>query len=230
MGIRTASILLIFFMGISACSSPASIDQGNEVSPSSTPGLTSAPATATTIVIPLATVAPQVEMDQTPVASPVQSVPPTSLPLVANNFNLASYPPYRPQPGTPAALANFVQPSAGCNWMGVGGQAFNLSGQAVSQLVVEVGGKISGSDVFHLALTGNEPNLGPAGFLITLSDHPIATNASLWILLYDLAGQPLTNKIYFSTYQDCTRNFILVNFVEVNPNIVPQIRLPVIMR
>jgi len=230
MGIRIACILLIFSMGITACSSPVSNKQGDEVSPSPTPDVTIAPATATTIAIPLATSAPLVEMSQTPATSPVQSVPPTSLPLVAKSFNLASYPPYRLQPGTPAAMANFILPAAGCNWMGVGGQAFNLSGQPVNQLVVEVGGTMSGGEVFHLALTGNEPNLGPAGFLVTLSDHPIATSGSLWILLYDLAGQPLTNKIYLSTYQDCTRNFILVNFFEVKPNIVPQIRFPLIMR
>jgi len=230
MWIRTASILLFFTMGLSACLSPSSIDLGDSVPTSSIPGVASATAPPTTIAISLTPSASPSEIDQTPMVPQAQSGPATSQPLKAKSINLTSYPPYRPQPGTPVAMANFIQPAAGCNWMGIGGQAFNLSGQPVNMLVVEVGGTLSGSDVFHLELTGNEPNLGPAGFLVTLSDHTIASSASLWILLYDLAGQPLTNKIFFSTYQDCTRNFILVNFVEVNANLVPQIRLPVIMR
>ncbi len=230
MWIRTACILLIFTMGLSACSSPSSMDLGDKVPASSTPGVTSATVTPTTLAISLTALVSPSEIGQTPIVTQVQSVPATSQPLEAKSFNLTSYPSYRPQPGTPVAMANFVQPASGCNWMGIGGQAFNLSGQPVSKLVVEVGGTLAGSDVFHLELTGNEPSLGPAGFLVTLSDRAIATSASLWILLYDLAGQPLTNKIYFSTYQDCTRNFIMINFIEVNPNIVPQIRLPVIIR
>jgi hypothetical protein len=125
-------------------------------------------------------------------------------------------------------MTNFIQPAAGCNWMGVGGQAFDLRGQPVSSLVVEVGGTLAGADVFHLELTGNETDLGPGGYLIVLSNRPIASIGSMWILLYDLDGQPLSNKIYFSTSQDCASNLILINFVEVNPNFAPRVYFPII--
>jgi hypothetical protein len=157
-----------------------------------------------------------------------QSEQATNLKVKSSDASAEDTPPYRLQAGTPRLMANFIQPESGCNWMGVGGQAFNLGGQPVTLLVVEVGGKLAGEDVFHLELTGNQTNLGTGGYVVTLANQPVSSIGTMWILLYDLGGLPLTDKIYFSTSQDCASNFVLINFVEVNPNTVPQAWLPML--
>jgi hypothetical protein len=143
---------------------------------------------------------------------------------------LPEQPRFRLQLGSPVGLANFIDPEAGCNWMGVGGQAFDLNGNPITQLVVEVGGRLEGGDVFHLALSGSSAILGPGGFVVVLADHTVETIGSLWILLYDLAGVPLTHRTYFPTYADCTKNFILVNFAPVPANEQPRMVFPLIYK
>lgn len=132
------------------------------------------------------------------------------------------------QTGTPVGVANFVQPEAGCNWMGVGGQVFDLNDQPVTYLVVEVGGTLGGIAISQLTLSGMSTVLGPGGFLIKLADRPIASDGTLWMQLFDLSGQPLTEKTFFPTFAECERNFILINFREVSPQY--RIVLPLIFK
>jgi len=134
------------------------------------------------------------------------------------------------QPGTPLGIANFVQPEAGCNWTGIGGQALDFSGLPVPSLVIEVGGTLLGTNVFHLALSGSNPTLGPGGFVIQLATQAIASDNSLWIQLKNLAGIAQSERVYFSTFADCEHNFILVNFSELTASISPRIYLPSILR
>jgi len=222
-------IFFILAIGLSACSQPSLVDPGLQVSPTVQPAITLEVQLPAPGELPGTTISPTV----TPI-EPTQMAQSTAVPASQEIEKILDSslgtPSYRVQAGTPVAMANFIQPEAGCNFLGVGGQPFNLSGQPVLQLVVEVGGSLAGSEVFHLQLSGNFTNLGPGGFLITLSDHPIESNGSLWILLYDLAGQPLTDKVYFSTFNDCARNFIMINFVEVDLSADYRINFPLIFR
>lgn len=230
MMMRSACFLLVFSLGLSACVRPISKSPVEYVAPMAT--LEEGQAAGLTSTLPLSVMNSD-SPDETGVVTDIvqtQSEPAPEQEVVSSNTGSVAMPPYILQSGTPRFMANFIQPEAGCNWMGVGGQAFTLGGQPVTRLVVEVGGTLAGSDVFHLELTGNQTTLGAGGYLITLSDRPIASTRSLWILLYDLAGVPLTYKIYFSTVQDCASNFILINFIEANPNSVPQVWLPMIGR
>jgi hypothetical protein len=225
---RAACIALVFSLGLSACTSPNVSRPGEDVSTGSMPDAGLGTEMYPTQAFPLPLSGSPTEASKATDTVQIQPAPATSQTFGASGVSSTDLLPYRLQAGTPRALANFIQPEAGCNWMGVGGQAFNFHGQPVTSLVVEVGGKLAGADVFHLELTGNQTNLGPGGYLITLSNRPIASSGSLWILLYDLAGQPLSNKIYFSTAQGCDSNFILINFVEANPNLVPRMYFPII--
>ena len=224
--------ILVLSIGLTACSQLSPIDTGERIFP------TSEPETPLNTQFPVPGEMP-VTMQTSTVETlapvqPTESMEVTVLPQVSEQKNVSLLETdkalYRVQAGSPVAMVNFIQPEVGCNFMGVGGQPFDLSGQPVVQLVVEVGGSLAGSDVFHLQLSGNAPYLGPGGFLIALSGHPIESNGTLWILLYDLAGQPLTEKIYFSTYNDCSRNFTLINFVQVDPSSDYRINFPIIYR
>lgn len=125
---------------------------------------------------------------------------------------------YIVQPGTPAQTANFVNPSAACDWMGIGGQVFGRDEKPISGLIVEVGGTLDGEPMLVLALTGGSSVLGPGGYEITLADKTIASQETLWLQLYDLNGMPQSEKISFDTVAgegSCDKNLIIINFSEI---------------
>jgi hypothetical protein len=131
---------------------------------------------------------------------------------VTAGFQKPAYP-YGLQSGTPALLQNFIN-TDGCNYLGVGGQVLKLNGDAVSGMVVEITGTLSGKNILNLALTGSAQNLGPGGYAVKISDQPVASSGTLKIQVFDLNGAPQTPLIPIDTYADCNKNFILVNFSE----------------
>ena len=125
--------------------------------------------------------------------------------------------PFVISPGTPVSTSSQVfHPEAGCDWFGVAGQVFDLSGAPVSQQQVQIGGTLAGSPVAMLSLTGLANAYGSAGFYeFNLGDKPIASNGTLWVQLLDQAGLELSEKIYFETFDSCEKNLIFVNFKQL---------------
>lgn len=138
--------------------------------------------------------------------SPNQTVEPTATPL-----------PFGVQPGSPVAIENPVNDLA-CNYMGIGGQVFDLTGSPVFNLDLHVTGALEGKPIDLHSLTGTAgvESLGPGAYLINLSGHPVASKGELSIQLSDTAGTPLSDKIEFDTYDTCNNdeklNFILFNW------------------
>jgi len=123
--------------------------------------------------------------------------------------------PYSVQAGSPALVGNFLNPGAGCDWMGVAGQVFDRSGRPVTGLIVEVGGRLNGRTIGPLvSMTGSTPALGPAGYAVTLSTIAADTNHSFYVQVNNLDGNPLTRRVYFDTSSSCEQNLVLINFVE----------------
>ena len=115
---------------------------------------------------------------------------------------------------TPIA-STIIHPEAGCNWIGVGGEASDLNNSPVLYLIVRVGGSLGGQIIdpnLHTTVTGIAPQYGKAGFEFVLGDKPIASTGSMWIQLLDQAGLPLSDKIYFDTSDSCDQNLILIRF------------------
>lgn len=127
---------------------------------------------------------------------------------------------YLLQPGTPVAIQNFVQPEAGCNWTGVGGQVFNLERNPVIGLIVKVEGTLEGNPVLYYALTGSSIKFGSGGFDIQLAEQPVASQGTLKIQLLDTAGIPISASIPLNTYDSCDRNLILINLVEFPADLI----------
>ena len=139
------------------------------------------------------------------------TIEPTSASGIANEYAFSL------QQGSPAAIdgAQF-HPDAGCEWSGIGGQAMSLNGEAVKGLFVQLGGSIPGiENMDNLTMTGLAPQYGQGGFEITLSDKLIASNGTLWIQLFDQQNLPISDRVYFDTYDDCTKNLIIVSFDQV---------------
>jgi len=120
--------------------------------------------------------------------------------------------PYRMQAQNPFYLENFNHPVKGCQWMGVAGQVFDLQGEARLGLTIRVGGLKDEPD-FLEATTGLVIAYGPGGYEITLGDSPVDSSQTYWIQIIDEDGTVITEKYYFSTYNDCTKNLIVLNFV-----------------
>ena len=144
------------------------------------------PSSAGTMVQPMAT-----------------GLPAAFLPLISKPFFFVF------QPGSPAYLANTVN-TAGCNWMGITGQAFDLLGKPVLGYYVH----LEGGGLTVDAPTGGKPSVGPGGYEIVLSDHPIETTDTYRVQLRNASGQPLSDTYVIPTFGDCRRNWILVNFVQ----------------
>lgn len=132
-----------------------------------------------------------------------------------------------PQKGTPVAIQNFVQLDKGCNWSGIGGQVFSKTGTPITGLVIKLTGKLEGQNILYYAVTGGSLQFGPGGFLIELTDHPVASKNTATIQVLDITGLAKSAPIPLVTYGDCTRNLLLVNIIEIqlqNPIYFPQVR------
>jgi hypothetical protein len=124
---------------------------------------------------------------------------------------------YLVQHGTPTAIQNFVDPLSGCNWTGVAGQVFDDMGRPVNGYIVEVNGVLGGNFVNAIAITGNSLQIGPGGYEINLADQPIRSVADVYMELFDPAGEALSGRVYFNTYDECEHNLVIINMIEFNP-------------
>jgi len=111
--------------------------------------------------------------------------------------------------------SDYFHPEAGCNWMGVAGQAVDLNNSPVLYLTIHISGTLGGKFIDYYSLTGTAPNYGQAGFEFVLGDKAIASTNTLWIQLVDQQNLPLTDQIKLTTYNDCTENLVMIRFKKV---------------
>ena len=207
------SLFIFIAVLLAACSMPAVLDR----SPASTPSQTTV-ATPKVFIQDVQGSEPSPATEPTKLPSPTKVIAPkpTHTPIVASQ-PVDIYP-FVLQAGTPTFTSNFIDLEASCDWMGVGGQVFDRNDKPVTGLVAEVGGSLEDKVILSLALTGGSTILGPGGYVVKLTDQPIASENTLWIQLFDLGGAPLSEKIYFSTFADsakCEKNLVIINFREL---------------
>jgi len=173
---------------------PATWTPEPTLAPSSTP----TPKPTSTVFL---TEVPSGPITETPTATPT---------LKPGQFNFVL------QQGSPQAIPNVIRAEAGCNWMGVAGQAFSLNRSPVVGLFIQLGGTLNGK-LFEtlLSMTGTAIEYGQGGYEFVISDKPVDSNKTLWVQLIDQANLPLSDKVYFNTYADCQKNLILINFNQV---------------
>lgn len=131
----------------------------------------------------------------------------TDRPTSNYSFDLQSAP-----TGIDAAV---LYPERGCNWMGVGGQVVDLQGRPVTGITVQLGGNLDTEVLDQTSLTGLALKYGEAGYEFELAKTPAESKHTLWVRLIDQARLPLSQKIYFDTFEDCQRNLIIVNFRQI---------------
>jgi hypothetical protein len=143
----------------------------------------------------------------TPVAE-ITPLEPTVTPFVG-------YYSFKVQNAVNAISGEIFKPDLGCNWLGVAGQVFDLQGRPVKGIRVWLKGSLKGYKVDYLGLTLESSPYGPSGFEFTLADAPVNSSGTLYLQLLDQAGIPISDRVYFDTFEDCERNLILINFKQV---------------
>jgi hypothetical protein len=104
----------------------------------------------------------------------------------------------------------------GCQWMGVAGSVFDKRSNPVIGLVIQFGGVLDGRLLTTATnITGLFRAYGESGFEFTIADQPIASSGTLWVQLFDDAGLPLSNKIFFDTSDQCEENLVLIQIKQV---------------
>jgi hypothetical protein len=131
------------------------------------------------------------------------------------------------QGDTPVNLPNFVQPAAGCDWNGIGGQVFDLDGAPITGVVVRANGNIDHNTVTLYALSGSAAQFGPAGYLFTLADHSVISG-TVTLELLDINGAPRADPLVVHTINDCQKNLTIVNWREIATQF--QQKMPLILR
>jgi hypothetical protein len=122
--------------------------------------------------------------------------------------------PFTVQVGNPTFINNIAN-DLGCEWMGVGGQVFDLSGAPITGLNVHLEGTLASVPFSLDGLTGSAATLGPAGYVFNLAEQPEASSGTIWLQLDDGAGVPLSARVYIETSDECDENLVLVNFTQV---------------
>jgi hypothetical protein len=108
-----------------------------------------------------------------------------------------------------------IQGFFGCAWTGVAGQIFDPTGDPIQNLFLHLEGFWNGSAVSAEVLSGSATQYGPAGYEFLLGNQPVGSSLTLWIQVLDATHKPISARIYFSTFNDCARNLVLINFKEI---------------
>lgn len=161
---------------------------------------------------------------QTPTVTPTRtSVPPTRTPTFTPSrtptatatgptptpSNTKSAFQYTLQAGSPAYVTNIAN-SNGCSWFGLSGQVFDLQNRGVVGLIMHV----EGGGISYDAVTGSAPKYGTSGWEAFLANAPVASTNTYKVQLRNGAGQPASETIVLTTFQDCNKNQIIINFIQ----------------
>jgi hypothetical protein len=201
-----AYFLLIFMNPFSQLNPLPPID------PNAPPTLTATPLelaptwTASPTIEPTITETPRPTF--TPLPSPTffSLVPPTKTPIPTST-------PKAPFSGSVTTIAStIIHPESACNWLGVGGTVVDTNNSDVIGIVVRLVGTFDGKRVEITQVSGVTPAYGKSGFEFFLGTVPLASKGTLYVQLLDLASLPLSENIYINTYNDCSKNLVLVRF------------------
>lgn len=185
--------------------------------PASATSVPTTTATATPTLPPMtATPAATATQDLTRIAQLTASVPTntpqptnTSAPTFTPTKTLSAFP-FTVQGGGPTPIQNFAN-SAGCNWMGIAGQAFSLDGNPIVGYVVH----LAGGGINQDAITGTKTAYGAGGYEFPLNNRPVQSSGQFKLQLFNEKGNvPLSDVVVVNTFADCTKNLLLVNFIQ----------------
>lgn len=108
--------------------------------------------------------------------------------------------------------STIIHPEAGCNWQGIAGTIVDSKNADMIGIAIRVTGFYNGKSQNQLTVSGIAPAFGKSGFEFFLSAVPISSDGLLSIQILDQAGLPLSSIIEIDTFNDCSKNLVLVKF------------------
>ncbi len=184
------------------------------------------PKIPTPFDFPTATITPlQLEATWTPTVVLVTDTPtlaPT-ITLMPSPTSISLVPPTKTPPATATPRAPYgatitaiestiIHPEQGCGWFGIGGSVVDSSNAPVLYMTLRLSGSINGQPVEKLTVSGTALDYGQSGFEFELGKTPVASNKLLILQLFNQAGQRQADDIPIVTYDNCSKNLILVRF------------------
>jgi hypothetical protein len=163
-------------------------------------------------ITPTPSLTPTFNPTNTPTATNTPTSTPTSTPTPGPSptpTNTRSPYPFTLDQNSPMYTANYAN-NAGCNWLGVAGQVFDLNGDPVAAGAYLVW--VTENGVNEQRYTGSVLAYGPSGWEVYLFDRPrVQTHR---IQLFSPSGTPVSEVYEFTTRASCNQNLVLVNFVQ----------------
>lgn len=195
------------------------------ITPSSTAGIvlpptsTPPPSQNTATVSPLNTLRPTLTPSITPTfPPPTPTRTPTPTPTATPSpgpsptaTNTRSPFPFTKDLESPRYLQNYAN-SAGCNWLGIAGEVFNLEGNPVSSGAYQV--HIWDNGIDQRVSVGSALAYGPSGFEQFLFDSPRVQDHN--IQLETSSGTAVSQVYRVQTRASCNQNLLYFVFVQNN--------------
>ena len=110
---------------------------------------------------------------------------------------------------SPIYLRNFAN-NAGCNWLGIAGEVWDLQGNPVPYGEYRV--HVWGSGTDSRPVVGGAPAYGPAGYEQFLSDVPMIRDYNLQLENAD--GRIISPVYEVQTRANCNENLLMFSFVQ----------------
>ena len=178
-----------------------------------------APPTATITPIQLDatwTVAPSEVVTETPTLLPTYTLEPSATPfsLVTPTVTLTpTATPKAPFSATITYIAStIIHQEAACNWQGIGGTIVDANNADMLRITVRLVGFYNDKSKNEITVSSIAPEYGKSGFEFVLGTVPISSKGELYLQLEDQSMLPLSDKIYIDTFNDCSKNLVLVRF------------------
>ena len=184
---------------------------GAVLAPTWTPNrpLAASPPTATNTrrPTPLPSITPTFP-PPTPTPTPTSTPTPTETPGPSPTpTNTRSPFPFTKAQSSPNYLQNFAN-NAGCNWLGIAGEVYDVQGNPVGSGQYRV--HVWGSGIDERPPVGGAPAYGPAGYEQFVFDAPVVRDYNLQ--LETVNGTAVSEVYQVQTRASCNQNLLLFNF------------------
>ncbi len=153
---------------------------------------------------------------ETPTLLPTFTLEPTSTLLSLVTPSITPSPTKTPKAPFSATVtyidSTIIHPDLGCNWQGVGGTIVDSNNADMLRITVRLVGFYNNKTKNELTVSSIAPAYGQSGYEFFLGTVPISSDGLLYIQILDQAGLPLSDNVYIDTFNDCSKNLVLVRF------------------
>ena len=108
--------------------------------------------------------------------------------------------------------STIIHQEAACNWQGIGGTIVDANNADMLRITVRLVGFYNDKSKNEITVSSIAPEYGKSGFEFVLGTVPISSKGELYLQLEDQSMLPLSEKIYVDTFNDCSKNLVLVRF------------------